>query len=498
MFKNILEAQDYFGQNLQFKFNGKDKFKTPFGILISVIINLLCLSLLINLSFELLGRSNPYVNAVNLRENLSPNMTLNTEDFFFGIRIADKYFSVIRDPSIVQFNPQYSLTIANETGIYSANIPIQTTNCSEYFYMFEKYNMTADYYANDFPYAYCLNRTNFGTDMVLGGKFGSPFYGNLDLTFNKCKNNTKSNITCKSAEEIDEALSGAWLEIASINRYIDIYDFEKPIKQFVDSFYNVIDPKLTKVMYAYYNNVIVNTDRGFIFTEKKDESSFQSDYMFNDINMLNTDETVYHVYILSSFSKHIFYRQYMKLQNLLASVGGILKSLLLIGTIITTHINQAKMYESIINNLFEFTAPKDVTIFHKNTIEENRKFQVSYSDYLRMKIPCFRSKMPTKKFHFLRNVSDETDKYLDYVDNLRSFQDIIKLKLILLNDHQQRLFENMKFKWMIDTGLMDNSNLKLKFAKNKKFTIREITESYNVCITNPKNEINKKILEFLK
>jgi hypothetical protein len=248
------------------------------------------------------------------------------------------------------------------------------------------------------------------------------------------------------------------------------------------------------VMYAYYNQVKVSTDQGLIFTSKNDEKTFQSDYMFNDVNML-TDEIIYHVYIMSSYSQRIYYRQYMKLQELLANIGGISKSFLLLGIIITYQINQAKIYELIMNSLFEFS---EVTTKDKEHVAEGR-FSLSYLEILRMKMPCcLNSKALKKKKEFFNAVIDETEKYLDYVDILKSLQDIVKLKAILLNKDQQKIFEKMKFKWALDSIPNSSLNLKFRFSKNQKYSEHELTESYNAINNNKNNEVNKMILEFMK
>jgi hypothetical protein len=116
-----------------------------------------------------------------------------------------------------------------------------------------------------------------------------------------------------------------------------------------------------------------------------------------------------------------------------------------------------------------------------------------------MKIPCCKSKLIKTKQKLMQDVTIEADKYMDYVDVLKSLQDVIKLKVILLNYHQQRLFEKVNFKWPISASKEYSPlNAKFKFAKNQKFSEHQITESYHAVTNNQKDEVNKKILELLK
>ena len=56
----------------------------------------------------------------------------------------------------------------------------------------------------------------------------------------KCKNGTDespSNVTCKTEQEINDKLQGGYFEFYYTNRYIDVTDLVNPVKPCLEELY---------------------------------------------------------------------------------------------------------------------------------------------------------------------------------------------------------------------------------------------------------------------
>jgi hypothetical protein len=94
----------------------------------------------------------------------------------------------------------------------------------------------------------------------LTGDFYSEEFSYAEFRLYKCQNDTKSDVICKTPDEIDNFFSDKSLSIAMINSYFDFSDYERRdlkderdvdkvgvIKQYIDDrFFFEIDPTRSK------------------------------------------------------------------------------------------------------------------------------------------------------------------------------------------------------------------------------------------------------------
>ena len=117
----FLEIQDSSKSPFQFLFKGKRNIHFPFGMILSFIINIICICLSVTLILELINHSKPTVNYAKFHTSMTQNITLNTKTLLFTIAIRDQYYNLINDPSIGSIKATYEIT-STINGEFNINI----------------------------------------------------------------------------------------------------------------------------------------------------------------------------------------------------------------------------------------------------------------------------------------------------------------------------------------------------------------------------------------
>ena len=348
----FLTSQDHFGIAPNYMIKGKRKFHTLICQIISLLMNLGCIAMFITLTIELIKRNNPTVNNVTLQLDKGPNATLNSKDLIIAIGILDSSYQVFNDPTVFTFEANYEVTTIYNDEFNNRVTPLHQINCTEINGKAYKENGFENIFiSNDLANYHCFNGTDIDDEIVLGGNFGSEFYGMISAYIKKCENGT--GIECKSPEEIDKALKGCWFEVFFLDHYIDIYNYTNPIQTYANSFYVYIDPSISKSLWTNFNKLQVETDNGILFDSNKHEYAFKYEKINNDIK-LDISNSIIEFGLIMSMSEDIFYRSYIKIQGICANIGGILNGMNIVGLLVLSFF-ETKLYEiHLINDLFSF------------------------------------------------------------------------------------------------------------------------------------------------
>ena len=246
----LLEIQDSFKSPFQFLFHGKRNIHFPLGILLSLLINFASICLSVTLMLQLIFHSQPNVNYAKFTTSMSSNMTLNTKELLFTIAIRDKNYNLINDPSYGYILPTYERTYSNKGNFEIEIVTLDFMNCSNVYPLFEELGVSDRFNSTGLINYNCYN---FTEPIIIGGKYGTDFYANLDFYIMKCRNSSDSDIICKSEEEIDSVMQNGWLQITYVSSYIDFYNYSNPIQYITEDTYFNLDVSMNKQMYIYFS-----------------------------------------------------------------------------------------------------------------------------------------------------------------------------------------------------------------------------------------------------
>ncbi len=288
--------------------------------------------------------------------------------------------------------------------------------------------------------------------------FSAPVFGNpeiggtgwLSVFINRCKNSTSSSVTCYSPEKIKNLLQYTKFQVIYIEKLVYPNNYDEPLTKTTSVYWDYLEFGIMKNIEFYYKTVTIQTDIGLIVPTLVNTTDVLFDnklyskqlhvtdpgYPFVQVDILVTNKNVY------------VKRTYDKLQNVFANIGGIIKSLMLVGQILVIIYNNKVMQLDMVNSFYDFSDFND----HPKQINVNTKNKLSKNFYA----------------NFTNNVS-RTVNQKDITVNNNSLNNK-GLELSQLSPGTIRIFRNNNNLSNIDNEMiLENTNRK---------DIKELTEEY--------------------
>jgi hypothetical protein len=313
---------------------------------------------------------------------------------------------------------------------------------------------------------FCLNANKY--NLTISGLYGDPTYGLsiLNLNVNRCINSTKSKVVCKPKQKIDEYLNDVTaiveLKVSYIDHLNKTYPFQKTLKKLPFP----MSATVFKQYFLYLKNVIYTTDIGLIFEEKVTNNDFI--YAFKELNVDLKIGTVLNpgtfgqVTLTMDPVTYVYKRSYTKLQTVLANAGGALKALQTFTLILCQLITKRLFFQDMINQHFvEKNKNREIDNQSKSTVPivnlnnnymiQKKDFENYLSDnYNKNKLNLnFRDKIlpiclwNKNQKKFFEAAENRIVKELSFGNVIKKFIQFEKLKLVLLNETQTKIFDNL-------------------------------------------------------
>lgn len=307
--------------------NNNERYQNSFGGLLSLLSLLAMLSAVLYFSIRFMNFTNPTVimnqekreNFVYERFNQIP----------FLVKITDEKGNGIQNENGL-IRMEYLWITANYTNgsIIQEYNPVSITPCNEsnLFEYKDIFNQSL------LPGYYC---PSFKKDVDLIGQYGSnsPYTFSIFLVY-QCDNSIKSN-NCNTTQEIDKALDNIYLEFIIGDNIFAHSDKDPDVKILSSDRLSITNRSFYRVWLGIHSVEYIS-DYGLIFEERNKEMYFQKEMYRIDLSLV--DKTLLEQskmpFAAISMQNHkyvsTFKRSYMKFQDLLALLGGILKSIMVI------------------------------------------------------------------------------------------------------------------------------------------------------------------------
>ncbi len=434
-----------------FLFNGSKKFYTSFGFTFSLIIIIICFIYGTILFYELISHNNPSLNYEKITTSSKYNMTFN-EDILFTIAFRDKNYKIINDPSIGYIEGTYEKMVSINGTLKQTITKLIFFNCSNLYDKFVKLEQGKKFKSLDL-YKYTCFKNENNEPIILGGIYGTDFYGNLAIYIKKCINDSSSNVICKDKETIEKNMENGWLQISYLSAFIDYNNYSHPIQYKQLGTYSLIDVNINKIIYSYFNPVFIYTDSNIIIPFKTMKKSFKEESVIRDINLLTENGTVFTVYVCPSDTVEKYNRSYIKVYNIGSYVAGVYFILHSFFAFFYSFF-QNKLIETVLaNNLFtfisEFPIEKKYSLF---SIKKNMKNFINLKNVNNIYVKKFTDK---SKNDFNKNVL-----------NMNKFNFELKS-----NRHKNLSYSLLDASNKLILNKIENENLKIKKFKYYNFSI---------------------------
>lgn len=347
---------DFYGMDIKLNFKGESQIKSLFGAIVG-LTSILCI-LAIGLYFFILLIQKKEVGVIYKQdETISPRTNLTEIPISFVLGDISGRF--IPPNGIYEFVVHYNkFTNFEYNGKNFLNMSteiIPYKNCEK-----SDLNGYDDYYEKiNFDDWYCIKpRMN---NLTIFNTFGDNARGfsMLQIYLLKCKNTSQFN-NCKSEAEINRVLENSKIAFSHISNRVNHYNYESPNEKKLEASILGVSPFLTKKYYYYLEQTLYETDYGQIFQSQKIEDFFKFDQYQIDIEVGEARNPIGQnfislISIRNSYFVSYYFRNYPKLQFLMAYLGGMIKFVMFFGNNLVYFLTNYYTKEKISNVIFDFS-----------------------------------------------------------------------------------------------------------------------------------------------
>lgn len=336
---------DYFSINPKIMTLGESAFKTGVG----AIFTLLCLIVIIVASC-LFGRDfylkeTPRVFTESISSDTFDNLTINSLNLNYMFRIEDPYGNLFNFTNLLSLQVQYY--------DYEYNSTSQEFELTSFLYSPSTCNastVTDALLSKDRNLSewYCLNYTDQGINF--GGSWSGSFVYYWSIAIDNCP---ISAVNCTKQNDLREIFTeGLYFSMYYPTYYFSPGNFEKPLSiKYVNQF-TMLSLEIENKNRLYFKNYLVEDDRGWIFKDIFVNSLLAFDTLEKNFNLIKPDSenmSIYSLVIYLNSDKIMIHRNYMKIQELAALVGGFMKMVVFLSQIIVAPYNSFYLNQKLFN-----------------------------------------------------------------------------------------------------------------------------------------------------
>jgi len=170
-------------------------------------------------------------------------------------------------------------------------------------------------------------------------------------------NNDTSPVVCQSPEVIKVKLSKSWFGYILKDAIVDVHNYSTPIKR-GDHIVGLpmLPYQVTKSVTVIMKKIIMETDYGVFFEDKKVETSVGVDATTRDLGPMELNFGAFAtLFVYNGGNLESYYRSYIKLQDVMANISGFMSTLLLVFGLIAYRYARFRMFEKISHDSFNVT-----------------------------------------------------------------------------------------------------------------------------------------------
>jgi hypothetical protein len=481
---------DLLGSQLEFKIDGKTRFKTLPGGIVSILLCIFCLVCVFLFGQDIVLKQKPLSRFSKIYNQNEVKLKDFPVVFFFNDfngKAIDNLFSYIKLEPVYYELDWDEVNQKNIIGLSTLFVEkCNSTHFGNYTDMFTNP-------ANKVPYkdSYCVNPRKIkradGTieekEIIIKNEhatFPSKF---VQFRVRLCINET-DDYQCAPKDKYDALLNQMFALPYYLNNFVDVNNNTHPNLPFITNLAQGLNKGFTKANYMKIKNTFVNTDTGFIFEDKATKQFYQVEENRSDI--LNYPNIILNFYLNGSSITDNYYRQYIKVQDIIAYIGGIVKVLFTLSGFVVESYSFKRAEFFLTNEIFHIKKDysKDSSCLVNNSSIVNSKLnkdtnvmtviksnnniinsqqtnnrhmysecKLNVFDYLRAKLNC-KSTYTNKQYLSFSKIINDKFEIKELIEKLYSMDFMlnenrenstsVKNKIVLLDSNEQFLPEILR------------------------------------------------------
>jgi hypothetical protein len=345
--KKLITSLDAFGLGISLTMNKMTKSKTLIGGFLTIIMNLSLIAMFYISAQDLLDHSNPQIGVDSQILETRPPMNLNTFTMPISLSVSMDTNYVLELPEY--FTYSFILWSGGTSDLSLTPSRFNVKKCKK-----ENFPLISEEIFNDFLLYknYCMENQ----DLTISGSWTEMNITYLTVKVEICKNSTSSNITCASEHEIFDFIKNnqIYLNVIIQDTIFNPYNAKNPVIYLLNTVYTSIKVGSHKIINIFLKNQTLISDDGFLFKTKNlfNSLSFDSQY-YDDTNFEKERAFVEAAFYISANNITVN-RRYAKIQEVLASIGGLANILHIVFMIICINFSTVRRDEVLLNEIFDF------------------------------------------------------------------------------------------------------------------------------------------------
>ena len=352
---------------LTFNQKGEIGYKTFIGGIISILCIFCSFSFCLYFLYRMFYRKdlsvihstqiNPYVNLTDshklpfLLRLTDTNSNAYEEDEKLYYITASIWYGGSNDTSLSGIAPQFSVSL-------------NVSKCDINKHFTDEFR---DYFKNftDLNSYYCLEPRNYS--QTIYGLYGNIYpFSYYSFTARYCKNTTENNNSCYSVEESKKKFDYMYLDVIFIDYTIDSLKIKNVNEIFIRKERYELSTILFKRVWLYFENIKYVINKGYIFSDEENEYFHGYESVRSDFNIFDDKPIIVTLTILNGMKTSIYIKQFTKFQDYVAIMGGLVKVITLISTILNYYNAENSYYLKLIKDFIIVNKYK-----HSNSINQS-------------------------------------------------------------------------------------------------------------------------------
>ena len=363
-----LKAIDQMGITPQLLYQRKNEYTTVTGGIISSLMLSLYVIACFFFGQEIYLRKQPTVLQSNIYQTQPEtfNLTKNNFGFFVGVQGTDWNYYI--DPTIyrAKMNIRSKISTVSEEGKFEDKYSTQSFDMV-------KCNLDKNFenFKNEFKDQDLNNLLCAPPDIELiqlEGSFDNKVFRWFDFEISNCKNDTQKDVICKSKEEIDKKLGGGFFVLNYIDPLFDPKNYESPEKYIRKDFFTSLSNSYFKEITFWQRNIDYISDAGIVFSEEVTKKFIANNRVRELYDFRKADVFIDAVFRLDN-EKEVVVRKYIKVQSIIAEVGGFVKGINVICAILFYFFAKTDFYSVILEKIYFYKGNDDISLNHQNYSE---------------------------------------------------------------------------------------------------------------------------------
>lgn len=343
--KTVLKEIDFIGAQLNPTFNRRNVISTAMGGFISAII---LVTMIVATGFfgqELFYRQKALVRSYSKINNDS---AVYTEEFSLSFSLWTRNGILLNmHPDIlseIKISGVFFGFKLNDQGIAEPFVkPFPITFCTLETIGKEGAELLKQS-GFDIRYLWCMDLSGIPSeDRRVAQVLGTPGSSTININIHKCD----SALTPKCGSFMKE-YGNLNFVIGIVDKFIDVSDFANPVKTRLKNYITPISDSIEANMKIAIGRNFLLSDVGYIFSEEQNENFISFDNYERNFSSVNTTtKQLLYMEFLANTIESYTERQYLKVQEFLANMGGFFKGILFVANL----INYPNAYTSLVNQI---------------------------------------------------------------------------------------------------------------------------------------------------